>query len=347
MKNINRQTEGTAATIFNSMAQDKNEHIYNLSAGDLNLDYSPLLKGGISSAIKQNIHNYSSTQGLLSLRKKINYNPNQVLITNGAKSAIFTALMATCKAGDEVQIIGPAWPSYIEMCKLLGLKHNLILDNNLNHITKNTSAVIINNPNNPTGKVYSEKEINLLHKHCIKANCWIISDECYSDIIYDNKEFYSLKNKENTIYINSFSKSMSISGWRFGYAIGPEDVIKQMTLIQSQINGPPNSLIQYAILKNYDYLTPIELTELNKRRELLASINQNFYDSKPDGGLYFYMYLNEYKSLNVVKELFEKYNILTTPGDQYGDSNTIRLSFANITLKELETILPILDRSIK
>ena len=117
-----------------------------------------------------------------------------------------------------------------------------------------------------------------------------------------------------------------------------------MTLIQSQINGPPNSLIQYAILKNFDWLEHIDINILQERRDFIASINSKFEESKPDAGLYFYI-RKQYSDI-IIKELWEQHNILLTPGQQFGSPQTIRLSFANIDLSELKEIAPILNRSI-
>jgi len=134
-------------------------------------------------------------------------------------------LMATCEPGDTVLIIGPCWSSYFEICHMLHLR--VWYKNDLpRHIFNSVSAVLFNNPNNPTGRVYDKEFCDKLHQVCVECNCWLISDEIYSDIVYDNIHLESMKNKENVIYINGFSKNYCLTGWRFGYAISDSELIK-------------------------------------------------------------------------------------------------------------------------
>ena len=189
-------------------------------------------------------------------------------------------------------IVGPCWSSYFEICKILKL--DIVYTEELPQIIfGDIAAVLFNNPNNPTGKVYSKEFCEKLHNLCLAANCWLISDEIYADIIYDNITFYSLKNKKNVIYISGFSKSHSLTGWRFGYAIAEPEVIQQMTLIQSQISGPPNTVTQYAIMKNWEFHPNIDINIYQERRDIIAENNEFLTKYKPAAGFYYYLPLKE------------------------------------------------------
>ena len=342
MKQIVQVTNGTSATRLHSLIQegkDSGKKIYNLAAGDPNIPLRAAFYDALYTNIEYGIHRYTESQGLLSLRSKID-DPDRVIITNGAKQAIYMALMATCRPGDKVAIIGPAWSSYFEMCKMLQLEVQQC--GYWPIIKADTAAVIFNNPNNPTGFVYDKDFCEELIRLCKNANCWLISDEIYDHLIYEDIEFYSLKNKENVIYINGFSKTYSLTGWRFGYAVADPEVIKQMTLIQSQISGPPNSLTQYAMDAYWGVFPPQNNKEiLKKRRDFIANINKKFNKHKPQAGLYFYVPVKE-NSFELCERFINDYGIVLTPGDEYGIEHTIRLSFAAIELKELEEIKDIL-----
>lgn len=344
MRRIVKTTQGTSATLLNSMITEKaakGEHIYNLAAGDPNLDPPMTLIGGLQAAAREKIHNYTESQGLYNLRAKID-EPDRVIIANGAKQLLYMALMATCKPGDIVLIIGPCWSSYFEICKMLQLKC-WYKEELPESIMYNVSAVLFNNPNNPTGRVYDRQFCDDLLMKCAKADCWLISDEIYSDIIYDDTPFYSLKNKDrNIIYINGFSKAYSITGWRFGYAVAESDVIKQMTFIQSQMSGPPNTITQYAILNNWDYHKILDINIYKERRDIIAEGNDFLTQYKPAAGFYYYIPV-ESSSLEICKKFLKDYNIALTPGDEYGRPNTIRLSFAAVNSEELKIIKPYID----
>lgn len=347
----------TSAMDIDSRAKElaKYHKVYNLSAGDPNI----LLDTAIVQSYKQikinNSHNYCSSQGIYELRQKLG-KPENVLISNGAKELIYLALLSVTRPCDEVVLIGPCWSSYVSVCKMLNLNYKLLigdeehqyvpsLDQIDEAITRDTSAVLFNNPNNPTGVVYNVGTVSVLSFLCKQRDVWLISDEIYSDLIYENKRFTSLKGESNVIYINGFSKSYGLTGWRIGYAIAPINVIEAMTACQSQISGPPNTLVQKIILNCYDKLKPTDTSVYKERIKILAECDEFFDKRRPEGGLYFYLPTNR-DSYKLCEEMLEQHHIALTPGDEYGVPNTIRLSISSISTVDLIEILPILKEKL-
>ena len=354
MKKILNITSGTSAMNLNNTEVPIK---YNLSIGEpagKPLDNFQVRFFGLLNSW---YNHYSPINGLEKLRKQLNpTDPDKVLIGNGSKGLIYTALLATCEKGDNVLIIGPCWPSYMEMCKILGLQIVQYIPEgegwhcNINEIEKyiktfDFSLVIFCNPNNPTGEVSNWDFIHKLCKLCKEYNCWLLADEAYEDFVY-NIAFYSCwpATNDNIICVKTFSKCAAIAGWRLGYCLGPAELIKQMSLIQSQISGPPSTLVQNfavsALKHKVDSKDSIVVrNDYLKIRNYLCSINPLFQKYKPQGGFYFYIPVKDSKA---TFDTLLEHGILVTPGDEYGVPNTIRLSFANITLKELKEIEPYL-----
>lgn len=349
----------TSAMKIDSSAKNSSDKIYNLAAGDPNLPLQDSIVMSYNTLDIQSAHNYCSAQGELKLRKLLNDEaPENVLISNGAKQLIYMALKTITNPFDKVIIIGPCWSSYIKICELLNLNYKLIIGKEENNYIPDISqiydemdysvaAILINNPNNPTGVIYDKKFLDNLC-HMSRCNdCWIISDEIYSDLIYTNEKFYSLKNHSNVIYINGLSKSYSLTGWRIGYAIADIKIIEAMTALQSQISGPPNTLIQ-RIIENCFAKLYTTISDYSDRINLIADINEIFKFHKPHAGFYFYIPIdkNWNSSFELCEYFMNEYNIALTPGDNYGVINTVRLSVANINIDDLKNILYHLDKIV-
>lgn len=360
MKKILNLVSKSDAMSLDSFAKN-NKDYFNLAAGD---PYGPPIIPYESSLFelshdnKQHSH-YCSAQGKLELRELLYNNPEKVIIGNGSKILVYLSLLATCEPEDTVLFIGPMYNSYIEMGKILGLKMLMYIPfykfdgwkNDLFELEKyflnsNISAVIFVNPSNPTGIVEGKYFVNGLTELCKEYDCWLIADEIYSNIIYNNTEFETCLDKNNNvIYINGFSKWAAVPGYRIGYCIAQEDLIKQMTQLQSQIAGPPNTLIQDVTINflkiKDDYQIP--LVKRNKYEEIVNKLCENnklFTKYKPQGAFYFYLPVKDSKK--TCEELF-KNKIIVTPGEAYGIDNTIRISFANLTYDDVLIVKPYLD----
>ena len=359
MPEVRKVTYGTSANGLDSIAKQRismGDKLYNLAAGDPNTFPDPAFMAGLMEAAKLNIHQYSPVQGDLLLRERLNHEqPERVLISNGAKQLIYMALMATCKPCDKVVIVGPCWPSYVEICKLLDLDYTRVVQastedyvpdiNMVETACYGAKAILFNNPCNPTGHVYDKEYVKELERIVKEKDMWLIDDEIYSDIIYNEwtrEDFYTPENESNVIYINGFSKCFSLTGWRFGYAIGPEEVIDQMTKIQSQMSGPPNTVMQYAINAAWGHVEKDDLAIYRERRDLLCTMSPLFRAHRPTAGFYFYLPIKGDPNA-LCKKYLQDYRIVMTPGSEYGIYNTIRISFANITKEEIMEIAPYLS----
>ena len=216
------------------------------------------------------LYHYSHSKGIPELRKKLQeyfletYDvsfdyENEILITAGSKIAIYMCLIAILDFGDDVLIHEPAWVSFPEQIKLAHGNpiriplHKSIYDFE-DYITPKTKLIIINNPHNPTGKLYSLEEMSYLYNLAKKYNLYILSDEAYSDFVYNQDRFISFGNldvkKENSIIINSISKNFGISGWRLGYIITNEKLINQILKINQHLITCPPTMLEYYIEKH-------------------------------------------------------------------------------------------------
>lgn len=354
MRKLKRIINGSDAMKLNSKIKEMAGKIYNLAADDpIGPAEEPWELALSSLANEKKYNHYGNYQGNLELRKYLWDNPEEVLISNGAKSLLYYSLACITDPGDTVLVIGPCWSSYIKICQILQLRVLMYLpfpcdgswNNDIIQLDKyfnsKISCVILNNPSNPTGVVEGKYFINGLIDLCREFDTWLLADEIYDKFVYEGDFESCLGKDDRVIYINGFSKSCAVPGWRIGYCIAQKELINNMALLQSQIAGPPNTIMQAAALNALPY-TKFDIAERNHYKEIrdyLCSINPLFNIYKPYGGFYFYLPVkNEEEICNYLAE----HNIIVTPGHEYGINNTIRVSFANTTLKDLKEIEPYL-----
>ncbi|WP_039237788.1 pyridoxal phosphate-dependent aminotransferase [Bacillus thermotolerans] len=316
----------------------KNGHTKYTPAGGL-----PQLKDAIINKFKQD-------QG-------ITYKRSEVIVTVGAKHALYTLFQVILDEGDEVVIPTPYWVSYPEQVKLAGgtpvyvegKEENQfkITPEQLNAvITEKTKAVIINSPSNPTGMLYSKEELQALGEVALKHDIFIVSDEIYEKLVYGDSKHVSIAElspelKEQTIIINGVSKSHSMTGWRIGYAAGNEKVIKAMTDLASHSTSNPTAVSQYGSIAAYEGTQePVE--EMKKAfEERLNVIHSKLNDIpgvsclKPQGAFYLFPNVKEAAAMTgfedvdgFVKALLEEAKVAVVPGSGFGSPDNIRLSYA-------------------
>ncbi len=289
------------------------------------------------------------------------YARNEILVSCGGKHSIFNLCMAMFDAGDEVLIPAPYWVSYPEMVVLAGAEPVIvpsredrdfkITAGDINeYISPATKAVIINSPSNPTGSAYTADELKLIADVCLKKGVFIISDEIYEKLCYDNHQFVSIASfsedvKKQTIVLNGVSKTYAMTGWRIGYAAGPKELIKAMADIQSQSTSNPTSISQKASVEalNGPQDTVANMAaEFDKRRKVIVEGLNNIKGIKcilPKGA--FYVFPNVRRLLNkrfnnkaintstdLADFLLEQAEVAVVPGDAFGGWNYIRLSYA-------------------
>ena len=340
-------------------------------------------------AIREGLTRYTPASGIVDLKKAIceklhrennlEYKPNNIIISNGAKHSIHNALMALLNPGDEVIIAVPYWVSYPELVKLSdgvpvfietkeenNFKFNV---SDLNKVlTKKTKAIILNSPSNPTGAIYNRQELEEISNWAVQNNVFVISDEIYEKLIYDNKEHISIASlnddiKKLTIVINGMSKAYAMTGWRIGYAAAHEEIIKVMSNIQSHATSNPCSISQYAsiagLLGDQDGIEEMKKHFEERRNYMCDTINsiKGLSCRRPEGAFYIMVNFTELigktikgkninSSLDISTILLEEANVAVVPGIAFGDDKYIRLSYAtsmDIIKRGLERIKQIVE----
>ncbi len=283
----------------------------------------------------------------------VKYNIDEVIITPGAKMAIYEALFSLVDEGDEVVIFSPYWVSYPDMIKMVGGVPRVIkttpergfkpsVSEILNNITLRTKVIILNYPSNPTGAV-AEPELFEEIAYAIKdRDIIVISDEIYGTMIYDRRfESFAKFLKEKTIVIWGVSKTYAMTGWRIGIALGPEKIISAMKKVQGQTTSNPTTTAQYAalgILKEETQNFVKETTQrFKERRDLIFSLLAEIKGMrcfKPEGAFYVFPDISSFLTDSVKTSddlsayLLQKKKVLVIPGSGFGAEGFIRLSFA-------------------
>lgn len=334
------------------------QHIIDAAVVSMNegqTKYTP--SAGLPKLIAAIIEKFKKDQG-------IDYTSKEIIVTNGAKHGLYTLFQVLLDEGDEVIIPTPYWVSYPEQVKLAGgvpvyvdgLEGNefKITPEQLEKaITERTKAVIINSPSNPTGVLYTEKELFELGQVCLQKNVLIVSDEIYEKLIYGQNKHVSIAQlspelKEQTIIINGVSKSHSMTGWRIGYAAGNKEIIEAMTNLASHSTSNPTTTAQFGAIAAYTGSdAPVE--EMRKAfEERLNIVFEQLLQIpgitcvKPQGAFYFYpnarkaAELSGYETVDAfVEGLLEEAKVAVVPGSGFGTPDNIRLSYAT-SLNHLE-----------
>lgn len=342
-----------------------------LGAGEPDFNTPENIRNAAIDAINNGFTKYTSASGIddlkIAVAKKfkidnnLTYSKSQIMISTGAKQCIWNLFAAILNPGDEVIVPKPYWVSYPELIKLADGVPVFAFGDEVNNfkytksilenvVTTKTKAILINNPNNPTGAVYTKEELTMIADFSKKYNLIIISDEIYEKFNYESDKYTSIASissdsYERTIIINGVSKTYSMTGWRIGYIAGNEKVIKLMSSIQSHTTSNPNSIAQYASIEalNGDQASVKEMVrEFKKRRDyIVEKINDTDMLSckKPDGAFYIMIniskmlgkVIDDYKinnSIDFSNILLNKEKVAVIPGDGFGVSDYIRISYA-------------------
>jgi aspartate aminotransferase len=343
-------------------------------AGEPDFDTPEHIKEAAIKALQEGFTKYTPSAGLPELRtaisekyaadNNIDYKPGQVVVSNGAKQSCYNAILACCEPGDEVIIPAPYWLSYPDMVRLVGAEpvivqtkasnsYKMTAEEFENAMTPRTKMVIINSPGNPTGSVYTREELEALVEVALTEDIFILSDEIYEKLIYDDASHVSVASLSKeaydlTITVNGFSKAYAMTGWRLGYLGAPEGIAKVIDSLQSHSTSGPNSFAQkgaIAALKGSQQCVADMRDEFNVRREYmyerLAAI-PNLSTVKPLGAFYMLADISKFglSSTNFADRLLSKAEVAVVPGIAFGDDKTVRLSYAT----DLETIKTGLDR---
>jgi len=331
-------------------------------------------------ALEEGYTSYTSNKGMVELRRDISkylkhkhgldYDPEEeILITVGVSEAFDLAIRAIVERGDEVLIPEPYYVSYGPITTLTGGKPVYIKTDPADGFkispavinkfcTAKTKAMILNYPNNPTGASYSRSQLTAIAKVIAKRDLIMISDEIYCDLTYDfvHTPFAALpKMRERTVYLNGFSKSFAMTGWRLGYACGPAKVIAAMTKIHQYTMLCASIISQMAAqeaLKNGERSVQEMKREYRRRREYIISrLNEIGLDChKPEGAFYAFPSIKKtgLSSMEFSKGLLKKENVAVVPGTAFGPSGEgyIRISYAS-NLDKIKEAMVRMERFVK
>lgn len=333
------------------------KRVYNFGIGEPDFTTPEhIIRAGFEASLKGKTH-YTSSYGILELREAISKKMNEVnsvkstfknLLVTPTKFSLNLSVMSLMNPGDEAIIPEPYYLSYPDIVRLHGGKvlasptdenYSFDIDDMRSLLSPRTKMVIISNPTNPTGKVYSEKELRELSDFVIENNLFLVSDEIYEDLIFEGRMFSPASMPEmfdRTITVGGFSKSYAMTGWRVGYMVAPEEIIKASNKIQQQTITCAPSISQYASLAAIqDRETPVKFNEIfRKRRDLvhqLISQSDSLEMRKPEGTFYaFVRYGGNMPSDAFSEKLLNEKLVVVTPGSAFGDQGEyhFRLSFA-------------------
>jgi aspartate aminotransferase len=364
-KRINALSESITIAVSN-LAQElkaQGKDILSFSAGEPDFDTPQVIKDVAIAAINDGFTKYTAVDGIAPLKKAIieklqrenglTYTPAQVIVNNGAKHSLFNLFSAVVEEGDEVIIPAPYWVTYPELVKYCGgipveidtddaAGFKITPEQLKNAITTKTKMIVLTSPSNPTGSVYTKEELTALGKVLEGTDILVASDEMYEKLIYDGEFTSSAAVSEDmfkrTITINGLSKSVAMTGWRFGYmAAHRTDIIQATKTLQSQSTSNINSITQKAAIPGLDGSADADIemmrVEFKKRRDEAVELF-NAIDGlsviKPDGAFYLFVNIKAISndSLNFSKDLLEKTGVAVVPGVGFGSEGYIRFSFA-------------------
>lgn len=361
--------------------------VLNLAIGEPDFSTPDYIKKAGIKAIQEGKTIYTPVTGISELKKAIvkkykefnhmDIQENEVIISTGAKQALMNTFFTLLNPGDEVLIPVPYWLSYPEMVKIAdgvpvfvhGKKENqykLKTEDLEKVLTKKSKVLVLNNPSNPSGVLYTKEELKKLADFTIQNDLFIVADEIYERLVYDNRNFYSIASfsKEvfdRTVTISGFSKSYAMTGWRLGYSIAPEHLSHLMGKIQGHQTSNPCSISQYAglaALENEDESIQKMISTFEERREFMIKAFQKIglETLSMDGAFYTFFDVGEFigkeiagqeieGSLDFCKVLLDKAHIAAVPGIVFGMDNYVRFSYA-VSMEDLEAAMNRLERLI-
>ncbi len=366
-----RPSPTLAVTMKAKALQKEGRDIIGFGAGEPDFDTPDNIKAAAIRAIQEGFTKYTPVGGIDELKdavieklRKDNglaYKRSQIVVSTGAKHTLFNMAQVLFGQGDEVIIPAPYWVSYPDIV-LLADATPVIVDGGESEgfkltpaklkkaITAKTKAIILNSPSNPTGAAYTLDELKGLAEVLKGTEIIVVSDDIYEKVVYDDFRFSNMANvgeemKEKTIVVNGLSKSHAMTGWRMGYAAGPDNVIAAMTEIQSQSTSNATSIVQKAaieaLLGDQSFI-PKMVAEFKKRRDVIVGALNDIPGitcAMPPGAFYVFprvsaLYGRKYQGKPIATSndfsefLLEAANVAVVPGGAFGNDDYIRLSYA-------------------
>ncbi len=374
LSNIARTAEPSATLSLNALAKQlaaEGEEVVSFTVGEPDFDTPENIKQAAIRALQAGCTKYSPASGYPELRSAVSaslkehngldYPSECILVSNGAKQALYLLMLCVLDPGDQVLLPAPYWPSYADQAKACGAEP-VVIDCTMqpgfkltpealeDAIGPGTRLLVINTPCNPTGMLYEEAELQALAQTAAKHDIWIFADEVYERLVYDGLSHVSLATLSDDIYrrtvtFNAVSKTYAMTGWRIGYAAGPKEIITAAGRLQSNLTSGPNSMAQKAAV---EALTgPQDSAEemrsvFEKRRDLLLDgLNgiEGIECEKPGGAFYAFpdcsgLLNHTYNgqavgdSMSLSRALLETVRLAVVPGSPFGAEGYLRFSYA-------------------
>lgn len=334
--------------------------VINFSVGQPDFDTPSHICQVAKKAIDAGFTKYTPSGGIPELKQAIAdrfrkddgliYRPNQIIVSVGGKQALFNLIFGLIDPGDEVILPTPAWVSYAEQISICGGKPVLVpgrkdykisADQLQRAITVRTKLLILNSPSNPTGAVYSAKELNQIARVIVRKKIWVLSDEVYGKIVYGNQKHTSIASLgkeiyERTFVVNAVSKTYAMTGWRIGWAAGDAKVIAACDALQSQTTSNACSIAQKAALAALtgpqDFVRQMTSSFARRRKQLVEGLKKirGLKVDLPQGAFYVWVDIRpiEADSGRFCTRLIEKKKVAAVPGSAFFAEGYIRLSFA-------------------
>ncbi len=366
--------EPSATLSLNALAKEiaaRGENVVSFTVGEPDFDTPENIKQAAIRATVAGYTKYSPASGYPELREVISknfsrqngldYPPGSILVSNGAKQALYMLMLCVLNKGDQVLLPAPYWPSYADQAKACGAEPvviDCVSEPELKltpealerAIGPKSKLLIINSPCNPTGMVYDEEELRALANVAAANDLWIFADEVYERLIYDGLRHVSMAGLSDDIYrrtvtFNAVSKTYSMTGWRIGYAAGPADIIQAAGRLQSNLTSGPNSMAQKAAIEaisgSQDAVEEMR-SKFDERRKLLTDgLNKiDGIECKTPGGAFYAfpdctgLLNHSYNgtliadSMSLSKALLETERLAVVPGAPFGAEGFLRFSYA-------------------
>jgi aspartate aminotransferase len=350
--------------------------VIDLTLGEPDFPTPEFIKEYAWEGMQRGLTKYTPTAGLKSFQESIaafyaeefgaHFSPKEIIATDGGKQALFNACCALLNAGDEVLIPKPYWVTFPEIVKFCGATSVFIetetsdfiltAEQVRDSISDKTKLLIINSPNNPTGRVIAKNELIKIIEVCAERNIYVLTDECYLFFAYPPSEVFTSAAlpedlRKFVCVAGSFSKTYAMTGWRIGYTIANEEWTRQMTKLQSHSTSHPTSFVQYACARAMDNhaaskaAVNLMLAEYKRRKDWLIPALQSIEGLKcrmPEGAFYAFVDVREHlgeqfkTSADVAELLLNEAHTVVTDGEGFGADGFLRISYAT-SLENLQT----------
>ena len=353
-----------AITTLSKQLKADGKDVLSFSAGEPDFPTPQIIKNSAIKAMENNETTYTAVEGTIACRQAVcnklkkdnnlDYDVSEVILNNGAKHTLFNIFQAMIEEGDEVIIPAPYWVTYPELVQYSGgTVIKIFTDEKSNFkitpkqlqdaISSKTKILVLTTPSNPTGSVYTKSELEEIAKVLKDTNITIVSDEMYEKLVYKDIKFTAVASINDdmlnrTITVNGLSKSVAMTGWRFGYAACKnKNLLKAMKKLQSQSTSNINSITQAAAITALDGSANADIeamrVEFEKRRDLASSLfNQidGLSVSVPDGAFYLFVNIKDITndSMEFSTRLLEDIGVAVVPGVAFGLEGYFRFSFA-------------------